>query len=272
MTATAALLLVIRLAALAVPSAPALVDGHAPFAGEPADASHDGPPGAERVVVAPDADDPRRANAAARDASPLATLPSALQETVRRQVWGKAWERVRDQLAQATTSGTAADRALENDAATESDDEWELARDATGAVARRHARPGTESTDASDENGATVQARPAERHPAATDETDDDHRGGGAGNGTAPDLFGPATDDGLGEPDGSFELAIAARMRAERLGERRADTIAPPADRDARPALAGDQRRESAAHRMTVPPAYEAVVREVFAHRRSDQP
>ena len=272
--ATAALVLVIRLAALAVPTAPAIVGGRTPLAGEPAQAAAGAPPTAERVVVAPDVAETRPASAAARDASSLASLPSALQESVRRQIWGKAWERVREQLAEATTggSGTPADRQVRDETtAADDDEEWELARAPTGEVARRRARGGAGDGDGTDRDEPAPPRREPQR-AAGAEQSNDELARGGAGNGTAPDLFGPATDDGLGDSDGSFELAIAARMRADRLGDRRADATAPPADRDARPTLAADQRRENAAHRMTVPPAYETVVREVFAHRRSDQP
>jgi len=67
----------------------------------------------------------------------------------------------------------------------------------------------------------------------------------------------------------------SARMRADRTrGKRGTGAAGPSADPDAQPALAAEQRRESAAHRMTVPAAYETVVREVFAHRRveTEQP
>jgi len=69
-------------------------------------------------------------------------------------------------------------------------------------------------------------------------------------------------------------LSLAARRRADRTTARRAVGAAPAPDADARPELAAGQHRESAAHRMAVPAAYETVVREVFAHRRaeSEQP
>jgi hypothetical protein len=269
---TAVLMLVIRLAALAVPAAPSVVAGRTPLAGEPADATGSEAPTAERVVVAPDVAEARKANAVARDASSLATLPSALQESVRRQVWGKAWERVREQLASAAgTGGTPADREVADSETTAADDgDWEHAHAQSGDGARRRSDDGTGEGADADRNEKAPPRSPQEGRPSGDDVSNAELARGGAGNGTAPDLFGPATADGLDDPDGSFELAIAARMRADRLGERRADAAAPPADRDARPTLAADQRRENAAHRMTVPPAYEAVVREVFAHRRSD--
>jgi hypothetical protein len=271
----------LRLASLAAPAAPTVSFADQAAGGTHAD-SLNGALTGERVVVAPGVpSNDRSARAAAErdDDSSLTSLPSALQENVRQQVWGKAWERVRDALAQVgTPSGTAAkagNDATEQDGA-DASEEWEIARAPSGELTRRR-RPGvghqqeTPTDGAGESSGSGNASAPAD---AANDEGADGENGGGAGNGTSPgDLFaGSAVDTGHG--DGSFELSLAARMRADRGAGRRGGATAPDADPDAKPALAGDQRRESAAHRMAVPAAYETVVREVFAHRRaeSEQP
>lgn len=275
------LAVVLRLASLALPSAPTAAFGDAPLPGAPSPGGErrDPAPG-ERVVVAPGVPDsggpasPAAGDADGDDDSKLTQLSSALQESVRRQVWGKAWERVRDALARAATpresdQGTPASEVDEAMNA-ESGEEWEVARAPSGELVRRR-RPGIGQQPSSRGDDAAEKDESTRSDPSTTNEPETGEGGdggAGAGSGTAPDLFGGAPADRDG--DASFELALAARMRTD--GGRGTSASGPPPEAapDARPVLAGDQRRESAAHRMTVPASYETVVREVFAHRHAD--
>ena len=70
-----------------------------------------------------------------------------------------------------------------------------------------------------------------------------------------------------------FDLPLAARVRA--LGGGAAPPSsgeAPPPAPDARPDLAAAQRRDAPVLKMSVPPAYEAVVRAAFAHQGTEAP
>jgi hypothetical protein len=276
--AIAVLALVFRLAALGLPTPPGLADGDAEGSNgidTHADTGLDGTP-AERSVAAPGVPTETRGSGRAvgaperTDDSSLTKLASALQENVRQQVWGKAWERIRDQLAR-SVGGDVATTSDDGNARTSDDDDGEqgdgseLAR-ASGDAAPHRRSPSHAPAAHDATSGSTADESPK------TNPTDDDdseaHDGGGsgAGSGTSPsDLFGGAP-VATGAGGGSFELSLAARMKGDHLG-RRGGAPAPDADPDARPALATERRRESAAHRMAVPAAYEQVVREVFAHR-----
>jgi hypothetical protein len=268
--ALALLAVVTYLAAFAPPPAPTLAFSDAPLAGLPGAAPDDAAVG-ERVVVAPgvprdDGDMP----APIRDesASSLASLSSRIQENVRQQVWGKAWERVRDALARAGTSGRGAADENGDEATVAANDRADAeAGGETGSAAQRRSGVGKQPTEGADDDRDDPASPQADAETGGNDGGGEG--GGGAGNGTSPNLFGGEPVDTAG--NGSFELALAARMRADRTrGQRGTGAGGPSADPDARPALGADQRREAAAHRMTVPAAYETVVREVFAHRRSD--
>jgi len=268
----------LRLASLAAPAAPTVSFADQGIGGTRADSTTGALMG-ERIVVAPGVPRDDHSAGAADDDSSLTRLPSALQENVRQQVWGKAWERVRDALAHAgTPSGTSTEPPTEygEEDGADASEEWEIARAPSGELTRRR-RPGVahQQETRAESDAAGADGNGASRPEAGSGENEDGENGGGAGNSTSPgDLFaGTHVDTGPGE--GSFELSLAARMRADRgAGRRGAGGTAPGADPDAKPALAAEQRRESAAHRMTVPAAYETVVREVFAHRRaeSEQP
>src|SRR5437867_4364183 len=70
-----------------------------------------------------------------------------------------------------------------------------------------------------------------------------------------------------------FELPLAARVRALAGGPAPpAAGEAPPPAPDARPDLAAAQRRDTPVLKMSVPPAYEAVVRAAFAHQGTEAP
>ena len=277
--ALAVLAVAFRLAVLALPAAPTIGTSDRPVIAERPDRPTD-PMAGERMVVAPGVPDDRGEQSAPAtaddrdDASTLTQLSSAFQENVRQQVWGKAWERVRDALARAgTTSGSGGTRDEAGERAEEFDGEgsgdWEVARAPSDERNRRRGPAvGRKPSEHDDATGGDTEAT-ADDHAPEAEANEHDGRDGnsGAGNGTSPnDLFGgsPVDSEGGGA---SFELSLAARMRSDRVGRRGAPGPAPDADPDARPALAAEQRRETAAHRMAVPAAYEQVVREVFAHR-----
>ncbi len=284
----AVLIVVFHLASLALPTPPAIGFSDRPHGGR--DERSDGGDGAapgERVVVAPgvpstgDTDSGQATDDGRDDDSRLTQLSSAVQENVRKQVWGKAWERVRDALARAGTSGGGSrrdGRAASEDGGEEGvegklegteENEWEVAR-RPSERARGAADSSSDHTDGTDGADGQGDANSNADDPSAgsSDDADAGDAGGTtAGNGASPgDLFaGAPVMPGAGS--GSFELSLAARMRSDRSGRKRSGGPAPDADPDARPALGTEQRRETAAHRMAVPAAYEQVVREVFAHR-----
>ncbi len=211
------------------------------------------------------------------DDSTLTQLSSAFQENVRQQVWGKAWERVRDALARAGTTGgsggtrdEAGERAEELDG--EGSGEWEVARapSATSATAAAIRGVGPEPSEHDDATAARHRGdRRRPRHPRPTRTSTTAATGNsGAGNGTVagrPLRRVAGRHRGRRAPRSSCRSPRACG--ADRVGRRGAGGPAPDADPDAQPALAAEQRRETAAHRMAVPAAYEQVVREVFAHR-----
>ena len=222
----------------------------------------------DRVVTAPGAPGraprPNTPRGGSKAPSPLTQYSSALQEDVRERVWGKAWERVRDALARAGSNAAleADDAAAREELEAGGTEDAEVA-DREGRAGKRHG--GSDGEDADAEHAEDAPAKP-ETNTAANDASGD-QGSSGAGNGTSPgDLFTGSAVDTAGD-DASFELSLAARMRSDKAGRRQAAGPPPDADPDTRPKLADDQRREAAAHRMTVPAAYEQVVREVFAHR-----
>jgi len=219
--------------------------------------------------------------------SSLVRLPSALQERIRSELWGEAWARVREAMARAARAraagredGLLAPMDESASAEAEGPDAWELARlpsDGRAPRIRASARRGGAAENGGDaeRDGSATALDPGDASQGDADaggagQGDADGGGvAGAGDGSDPDLFGAPSDD-LSGPGSAFELGLVARTRARREGARAPVGEAPPPETDARPELARRQRRESALHRMAVPPAYEAIVREVFAHRPVD--
>jgi hypothetical protein len=197
--------------------------------------------------------------ATAGDDAAGATGAAALQERLREALWGERWQRVRDALAASArrraTHGTAArdgGRAGERPAAAR--------RAADGVETAEGAVAGSPARD------DAVAARAGTPRGTATDVGTGGAPGAGAGTGSDDALYGEAA-PAAGGDDGTFPLAIAARVRTIRLGSRRPEGAPPPAGGDARPALAARQRPEAALHKPVVPPAWEQVVRGVFRHR-----
>jgi hypothetical protein len=273
------LLVAIALAPGLRPRVPQIIYSDQPVAGEEMDAA-DGVP--DRVIVAPAETRDRRRGAAetpvagadpgADDDSALARLSQALQEQIRRELWGAAWERMREaaaRLEERTDERRAAraGRGAPADGDGEPGEPWDEARTprelgrrstASGATSgrgfqRRDGGQDGEPEAAADEEGG--------REPGG------DERAAGAGNDTDPEhLFGRAS--GRGETGSErFELGITAPVRARGGAPKRAAGDAPPTAPDARPELGAGQREDGAVRRMPVPAGYEPIVREVFAHR-----
>ncbi len=289
LAATAALLIAVLLAPRLRPSLPEIVYGDEPVEGAEADDAGGATP--DRVVVAPTREEAARrhgrdaetpiagdGDGAGEDDSALARLSSGLQDRIRRELWGREWERARDAMARAERDAARSARAgrvpdtragASGDDRTDPDDGWETA----GLPSARHGgrRPApfgeVRTGRATDADDAEAAARGlGEDHDTTAVGSGSGEPAPGAGNETDPHLFGTPTDV---DPHGgdTFELAIGASVRAQRAGSRRATGEPPAAGADGHPELARAARAEHAIRRMPVPPAYEAIVREVFAHR-----
>jgi hypothetical protein len=274
LAAVAALVLVLALAPRLLPRLPEIV-----YRDEPVGlASLEGlPRDPDRLLIAPRAwGEGAGKSAGARGSRALATpggeegnaaafgrLGDRLQERIRERLWGNAWTRMREEIARA-----------ERQRATQGSEHASPARrsrrhedrDTAAADAARAAR-----AEAGRAEGAAEETKRAEgaQHAGADEQTGGaGGAAGGAGSATDPHLFGtPFEAEEAG--DNTFELAIAARVRALRMDPRRPSGEPPPLARDARPALAARQRQEAATHRMPAPPAYESIVRTLFAHRET---
>jgi hypothetical protein len=187
------------------------------------------------------------------DPTGLAGLPLTLRDRLRDAVWGTDWA----ELPPAATARAERPADTGRVPHRRSDDDTRLASlpsdDRAGEAEEPNASD-TERTDASEHGTA---------------DTDESAPGPGAGTGTDPNLLGTATERTDGHT--TFELALGARVRARRERPNRSPDEAPPAEPDARPALAGSERRAAAVHHMPVPPAYEAIVRAAFAHRAAGE-
>jgi len=196
-----------------------------------------------------------------------------LQERIRERAWGAASERP-GEATRATDrrdaplgepahakSGGDANEALSGAAhAVGSRSGQELLKVAR-AVRRSH--PGHGGPEEAPGDASPPESRgegDAEPHRTGTDGA-----AAGAGTGTSPDLFGPPSAGRLGERD-AFELALTAPGRGSAPTPTPPSGEAPPAAEDERPALAAGQRSETPLTKMPVPPAYESLVRRLFAH------
>jgi hypothetical protein len=248
-----ALALVVGLAPALRPPMPALTTVEAPLV--PVDASGF-PSRPDRLLVGttePDGDGgthdgrPVAGTDDGAGAGGGASWPTLVQERVRRTLWGEEWDRVRNALARAaaaggTRSAERPERAGDGPARDRAGGDGVLAAAGSNASAER--RAGSPDDDAYDRGGGA---------------------GTGAGDGTDSNLFGAAADELQAGAD-PFALALAARVRTQHSGPRPPSGETPDASPDERPSLAERQRREDPAHRMTVPVAYEPIVRALFAH------
>src|SRR6185503_19287833 len=169
----------------------------------------------------------------------LADLPAAIQASIRRRLWGERWARVGD-----TAAGDARARAGEADEQMRRQAQRASTRHGDDAVTR--AAPSLDPEAGSDALAAGAAS--------------------GAGTGSDPDLFGPATTSDVVD-EGRFALGLAARVRTVQSGPRPPSGDVPDAARDEHPTLALRQRPDAPAHRVSVPPAYATIVRHAFTHR-----
>jgi hypothetical protein len=210
--------------------------------------------GAEQLVVAPAAggEEPagepaaERATGDAPSGGAILVEARSLQQRIRDGLWGK------DPDDGAAAAG-------------------ERERKAPGQGRDRHARGGSPRDRGPAEDDAGSHPRAGDERTAAARSGPGGDGATGAGTHTDPDLFGiptavPHTSDA------AFQLALAARVRAEHTEPRAPEGPAPPAAPDLRPALADRQRNEAAVHRMPIPSRYEPLVRTLFAHRADRRP
>ncbi|HUE30079.1 MAG TPA: hypothetical protein VMR79_04350 [Verrucomicrobiae bacterium] len=267
LAAVGAFLLALLIAPWLQPSAPAAVPSNAP--GRIAIARRGGAPAAGRRFVSlrpPDEDD-----------AALARLPEVLQERIRQRLWGEDRQRAREELERAERGASAAreDASPPADPLAQASDRDPEERWAIAPTPPPGARP-----SAGDESAPPGAAPGADQEAARGDAAREAERDGGAGRheaaagagtGTDPNLLGDASAERAARE--RFDLPLAARVRALGGGPAppSADEAPPPAP-DARPDLAAAQRRDAPVLKMSVPPAYEAVVRAAFAHRGKEPP
>jgi hypothetical protein len=210
--------------------------------------------------------EPGSFSTAVPDRAEETTVARALQRRIRRKLWG-------DEPAEAPTrpsrgrSGPGAETA---DAARENS--WQAAK---GVVPHERRRPRREESpppsqlEAAGDDGAEAAAQTPEN--AAARAGADGGGASGAGSGTDPTLYGAAREPDEGT-SGHFELGITARVRTRRAAVNPPTGDTPPAAPDEHPALGPRQRTEVAVRRMIVPPAYEPVVRRMFAQAEEGTP
>ena len=266
LAAVGAFLLALLIAPWLQPSTPAAVFGNAP--GRIGIARRGRPPAAGRRLVSlrpPDEDD-----------AALSRLPGALQERIRQRLWGEDRERAHEALERAERglgperegASPPADRLAD---ASDPEERWAIA-----PTPPPGARPSAGDESAPAEGEAPGGDQEAARGDGAREAERDGGAGphqaaAGAGTGTDPNLLGEASAERAARE--RFELPLAARVHA--LGGGPAPPSAgeaPPPAPDARPDLAAAQRRDVPVLKMSVPPAYEAVVRAAFAHRGTEAP
>src|SRR6059036_3747964 len=210
------------------------------------------------------------------DEAALSRLPGALQERIRQRLWGEDRERARAALERAERgpgperegASPPADRLAD---ASDPEERWAIA-----PTPPPGARPSAGDESAPAEGEAPGGDQEAARGDGAREAERDGGAGphqaaAGAGTGTDPNLLGEASAERAARE--RFELPLAARVHA--LGGGPAPPSAgeaPPPAPDARPDLAAAQRRDAPVLKMSVPPAYEAVVRAAFAHRGTEAP
>jgi hypothetical protein len=238
------------------------------------------------VVVAPAQGRERRSGAdtlaaggdtTTADDSALARMSHALQEQIRRELWGAAWERMRDaaaRLAQAPASARGSSRHADAGArkgAPDGDDgdagePWEEARAAGDLGARRDAQA------AATGRGFERRDDPEADSPSEHDTEDEGGAGDGAdaqparaGNDTDPaHLFG-APSEGSGSDTGAFPPAQRARPHPWRRNQTQRRRRAPAGTRPGSPRAA----RGRAVRGCGCPP-HESIVREAHIGQRQD--
>jgi hypothetical protein len=173
----------------------------------------------------------------------LARLPTALQASIRRRLWG-------ERFANASAIGRQAD-ARSGDRQTTRAPAAVPGGDSGGRETNADVRPGDDA-DASPPS--------PERGGAAS----------GAGTGSDPNVLGAEMDETTA--DGHFALGLAARVFGRHAETDPPSGAPPPRDSDSHPALAARQRPAEPFHTTAVPPAYRPIVRTLFAHGRPGGP
>jgi hypothetical protein len=200
------------------------------------------------------------------DRQEATSVASALQRRIRQGLWGdEPAPPPRPPRGRSTPRTEPEGVARENS--------WQAAKGGAPPRYRRMRRqedmPPPAQIEAAADDGAETAPRPPEN--AAGRSGADGGGASGAGTGTDPDLYGVARDQ-EGTPRDRFELGIAARVRTRRAAARPPTGDTPPAAPDEHPVLGPRQRTEVAVRRMIVPPAYEPVVRKIYAHPEEDTP
>jgi hypothetical protein len=191
------------------------------------------------------------------------SVARALQRRIQQGLWG-------DDPAELTRRSRGRGPSDEAEGAV-SEHGWQVAKGNAPRDRRpwREESPPRSQLDAAGDARAEAAARPSEN--AARPPGPDGGGASGAGTGTDPALYGPArTEDAT--PSGQFELGIAARVRTRRVTPRPPTGETPPAAPDEHPVLGPQKRTEVAVRRMIVPPAYEPVLRRIFAHAEEETP
>jgi hypothetical protein len=199
----------------------------------------------------------------------LLGLATGLQSRIRANVWGDRWQRAAAALARAERARAVAPpggSARRSDPERTGDERWPMARLPVGGAGRS---PASGSGTA---RGRWVEAiegvrggEPSPREGGRNVGSGAGEGTSGAGDGTDAALFGPPSETAHADGD-AFALAITARVRAPRATPRPPSGETPPAETDARPALADGQRRQLPVTKMPIPPAWEPLLRAVFAH------
>ena len=271
LAAVGGFLLALLIAPWLRPGAPAVVSGRAP----------DGSPGRVGIVRRGRPPAPgRRFVLLARpdeDDSALSRLPGALQERIQDRLWGEDREGAREAMERAERGASPAreDAWPPADPLAEASDPIDASDpEERWAVARRlpaGAKPPAGEGGAAGADEAPGGNQAAARGDGAREAERDGGAGAaaGAGTGTDPHLLGEASAERVARA--RFDLPLAARVRALGGGPAPLFGEAPPPAPDARPDLAAAQRRDAPVPKMGVPPAYEAAVRALFAHRRGEE-
>jgi hypothetical protein len=200
------------------------------------------------------ADQPVSALREDAEGSVLARLPAELRERIQRRLWGE--QRERQSMARAGEPPPGAARREGGEAGRHG----QSSRPTVGDDSERPTEAG--DSEAQEAEGRAARAELPPRDRAAPG------RGAptaGAGTGTDRNLLGPPSTPGERAARARFRLAIAARVRALEGGPQRPSGEAPPPEPDERPELGARQLRDAPVHRLDVPPAYEGIVRRVFA-------
>jgi hypothetical protein len=233
-----------------------------------------------RVVLSPEGDGGTGGEATADDTPGFAGGPEpreqgllgmaiGWQSRIRANVWGDRWQRAAAALARAERAHAVAPpggSAPRSDPERTGDERWPTARLPVGGAGRSTANgsgtaPGrwVEATD------AVSVGEPSPREGSRNGGSGVGEGTSGAGDGTDTALFGPPSETAHADGD-AFALAITARVRSPRAGPRPPSGEPPPVEADARPALADGQRRQLPVTKMPIPPAWEPLLRALFAH------